>query len=342
MTDVERIAALVRFGYSEVEASFLCLAALQGGGYFVRRQFASFIGGKDGGRVSQLVQKALAHGHLKCSTWRRNAQLYHLSARPFYEALGQGENRNRRPREVLTIKNRLMGLDFVLAHRDAQYLATEQEKFDYFTRTLGLDPACLPAKLYRAARNKSTARYFVDKHPLFISPAGRPSSSAPAGVSFVFVDEGAATLSRFESYLEDYASLFGALRTFGLIYVAAERRHFHQAERLFERFLRNGAAGTDDVNAVSLDRIFDYFMARRRYEAGDTASFDRARLIELRDQRREFSGAVWENLYARWRNSGDRATLELLRPDAPRAPLCAAFSTFLLEHDYDLFGPFPG
>jgi hypothetical protein len=211
MTASERIRALIRFGYSEPEASFLCLAALQGG-YFLRRQYAFYIGGKDGGNVTQLVQKAVTKGHLRSSTWRQNTQLYHLCARPFYEALGQGENRNRRPREVLTIKNKVMGLDFVLAHRRVHYLATEQEKLDYFTGTLKLDVSQLPGKLYRSRKSAAaTARYFVDKYPLFLS-AEKEKTAAPGTppvVSFCFVDEGMLSTSRFESYLSEYSSLFG-------------------------------------------------------------------------------------------------------------------------------------
>ena len=48
MTNAERIQALQRLGYTEREAAFLCLAALHGG-YFLRRQYAQFLGREDGG-----------------------------------------------------------------------------------------------------------------------------------------------------------------------------------------------------------------------------------------------------------------------------------------------------
>lgn len=344
MTDTERVRALTRFGYLEREASFLCLAALHGG-YFLRRQVSSFIGVRDGGSTSELVEKALAKGHIKTSTWRKNTQLYHLCARPFYEALGQGDNRNRRTREILTIKNKVMGLDFVLAHRSVKFLATEQEKLDYFTGKLGLELPRLPAKRYRAAGPaETTTRYFVDKYPVFIScDAGEPSAACE-DVSFCFVDEGMATLSRFESYLEEYASLFAVLPRFHLIYVSANARPFAVAQRVFERFLIRGTIGDPgEIGTPLLDRVLAYFTARRLYESGQTASFDRAKLIQLRDLRREFCGAAWENRYARWKAGGNRETLAGLWPETPsRPPLCASFSTFLLEHDYELFGHFPG
>src|SRR5437660_9369780 len=100
LSDSQRVQALERFGYTETEAAFLCLAALHSG-YFLRRQYARFLGTKDGGSVSQLIERALANAHVKTSTWRQNTLLYHLCARPFYEALGQGENRHRRTRALL-------------------------------------------------------------------------------------------------------------------------------------------------------------------------------------------------------------------------------------------------
>ena len=230
-----RIEALQRFGYSETEARFLSVAALQGG-YFLRRQYAQFLGRQDGGTVTQLVQKALMNGHVRASTWRQKTQLYHLCARPFYEALGQGNNRNRRQRELLTIKNKIMGLDFVLAHPQHHYLATEQEKLDYFTGALKLDLSRLPAKLYHGRKSTEfTTRCFVDKYPVFLEVTSE--SGADPVVSFCFVDEGTVGLSRFETYLDQYSSLFISLPEFKVIYVAASIAHFSGAQRIFERFL---------------------------------------------------------------------------------------------------------
>ena len=59
MTNDERSDALRRFGYTEKEARFLCLAGLHGG-YFLRRQFAEFIGNSSGGTPASLIEKLLA------------------------------------------------------------------------------------------------------------------------------------------------------------------------------------------------------------------------------------------------------------------------------------------
>src|SRR5581483_7350925 len=133
-------------------------------------------------------------------------QVYHLCARPLYQAIGQANSRNRRRRQPLTIKNKLMGLDFVLDHPCAHYLATEQEKVSYFVNTFHVPMASLPAKHYRGVLpGDITPRYFVDKYPIF-----RPSAdvSTPAVVTFCFVDEGQTTTSHFETYLGQYGKLF--------------------------------------------------------------------------------------------------------------------------------------
>ena len=82
---------------------------------------------------------------------------------------------------------------------------------------------------------------------------------------------------------------------------------------------------------------------RRLYEAKELASFDRAKLIQLREGQREFSGESDEALYARWKAARDCAVFETLEPGAlPQPAVRGAFSTHLLEHDYGLFGSFPG
>jgi hypothetical protein len=337
ITETERIARLTRFGYNETEAQFLCLAALHGG-YFLRRQFGQFIRREDGGTVSQLTERALALVHVRTSTWRYNTQLYHLCARPFYEALGQGDNRNRRPREWAAIKNKVMGFDFVLAHRHVRYLATEQEKLDYFTGTLGLDPAVLPGKGYRARRRPVvTTRYFLDKYPLFLTEESR--EGMPPGPTFCFVDEGMISLSRFETYLAQYQVLFAALRAFQLTYVAANERHFAGARMMFARFLMSAVSGAGGHD--HREGLLAYFKARRLYETKQFASLDRSQLILFRDGRERFSDTDHEALYARWQTVGDVAIAQKPVPERAVAPrIRGTFSTYLLTYDYGLFGSF--
>lgn len=339
-TDSERVASLGCLGYTEREARFLSLAALHSG-YFLRRQYRGFLAQDDGGSVAQLIEKALAREHVRVFTYHHKTQIYHLGARPFYAALGQPDNRNRRQHEPITIKAKLMALDFVLANRDRFYLATEQEKVDYFTKTLGIDREILPTKLYRSALNgSSTARYFIEKYPLFLSEPPSPSNLTPPVVSFGFVDEGAVTLSGFETFLAQHRALFAALARFSVVYVAANAARCDRARSLFEHALSTDGDGALDPD---IRRLLNHFEARSLYDAKEFVSFDRASLIRLRNEQQEFSGPEWKAIYGLWQRGGASAVFEKLSVKRPRQDkLAGTFSACVLEHSYDFFGHVSG
>src|ERR1700674_2499242 len=112
LTNNERIENLMGFGYAEREAAFLCMAALNGG-FFLRRQFCPFIGSGAGGADATLVEQVLAKRHGTAIFGCQKAMIYHISARPFYKVIRQENNRNRRMRPPVSVKNRLMGLDYI-------------------------------------------------------------------------------------------------------------------------------------------------------------------------------------------------------------------------------------
>src|SRR5216684_1976810 len=229
MTNPERITALENLGYTSREAAFLCLAALHGG-YFLRRQYCGFIGKETGGTVAALVEKLQGQQHAVAISALNNTKIYHLGSRPFYALLGETDNRNRREHSTPAMKKRLMGLDFVLAHPNYRYLATEREKVDYFSGTLGISVSALPYKCYISLKTPSTTtRYFVDKFPIFFSETSPTEPRATA--NFCFVDEGSTTLSGFETYLGQYSALWLLLKDFEVVYVADTKRLYPAAER---------------------------------------------------------------------------------------------------------------
>ena len=136
MRNDERKVAIQRFGYTEREADFLCLAALHGG-YFLRRQYNAFLECHRGGNADRLIEKGALQGHIRVHESANRTQIYHVGAKSFFKAIGEEDNRNRRWRQPYPVKVKLMGLDFVLAHPQHHYLATEAEKLDYFAGTTG-------------------------------------------------------------------------------------------------------------------------------------------------------------------------------------------------------------
>ena len=333
LTEEERIQALERFGYSKAEARFLLIAALHSG-YFLRRQAAEFLGDPGRGSVAALVEKIFENGHATAAAYDRHTHLYHLCTRPFYAAIGQEDNRNRRMRECSTIKNKLMALDFVLARPDAHFLATEQEKLQHFLGTLNLSESDLPARTYGAASAVPTKRYFVEKFPIFVPPNDGQVDST----SFCFVDEGLTTPSHFETFLEHYGRLFSRLSRFNLIYVSARPAPFRWAESVFQKQLTKWMGDTYPRDPM-IKRLTSYFALRRSYEAKDFEALDRTKLLQLRNGQAEFSHPKYAELYEVWKAGGDIAVRQILSPKSLNKPTpSVSFSTFLLEHNYDFFG----
>ena len=333
MTSDERNAALKRLGYTEIESAFLATTALHSG-YVFRRQFAQFIGKSAGASVPVVFEKLLTKGHAKVIPLLHNTYLYHLAARPLYEAIGQGDNRNRRERQPSTIKNKLMSLDFVLAHRKNRFLATEEEKLSHFGMIGGVDASKLPSRHYSSSSGgKTTDRYFVDKYPIFLPE----NESISPVVSFCFVDEGLTTPSHFRTHLEQYRRLFLALPEFHLVYVAAGPAAPRWAEKTFEAFMakrENRGPGPGRVAA-----LLDHFAARRDFEARDLESFDREKLARFRADRTRFSGTGMDELFEGWKVGGSAIVHARFAPEFPSATMPkASFSTHLLEHNYDCFG----
>jgi hypothetical protein len=339
MRNYERIDALKIFGYTEREAAFLNLAALQGG-YFLRRHYTESIGKEIGGTAASLVEKLLSQKHATATTALNNTKIYHLSSRPFFASIGETDNRNRREHSHLLVKNRLIGLDFVLAHPRYQYLATEREKVDYFSGVLGIPLLDLPYKRYISPKTQSTTtRYFVDKYPIFLRETGS-TESRPA-VCFCYVDEGAVTLSGFETYLTQYSVLWRCLGTFSLIYIADTNRLFAAAERRFASYLGH-IQGTGNIDNAQIARqMIEHFEARSLYEKGDLGSFSRDKLIRLRNEGAEFSTPEHQALYERYKTGGAQAVFNSIAPGV-RITLSynGTFSTYLTKHRYDFFGKY--
>jgi hypothetical protein len=332
MTNDERKAAIQRFGYTEREAAFLCLAALHGG-YFLRRQYNAFLNCGRGGNADRLIEKGVFQGHVRVHESANRTEIYHVGAKPFFTVLGEEDNRNRRWRQPYAVKVKLMGLDFVLAHQQHHYLATEAEKLGYFVGTLGLNHRHLPQRVYRSRHGRNiTTRYFVDKFPLFLSGA---SSAQPPVVGFCYVDGNLGKPSGFDTYLLQYRELFRRVDGFWVVYVAADERMFPKAERIFGRVCANGAEAVHVARDPDIERLCDHFRARVLLERRETSSFGKARLDRLREELAEFRGPEYEALYCRWREWGDGV---LGGSSEARAKGSGGFWTYRVGHDYDLFG----
>jgi hypothetical protein len=332
MTARERIEALQCFGYDPQDARFLSLAALHSG-YFLRRQHLSFIQGTKGWKDVALIRKLKSNRHCRIHVFRHNRMVYHLFSKPFYAALGEENNRNRREHQPSTIKNKLMGLDFVLENPAHEYLTTEHEKVAYFTLTLNIAPEDLPVRWYESSNQKATAKHFADKYPIFVAETARDRTPL---AHFCYVDEGLQSTDRFATFLSQYSRLFASLSDYRVIYVAGNSRLFEAAGSTFEKFL--AAQGMVPVDPKTRE-LLDYFEMRKRFESRDFSGLDTARIIRFRDEKKRFAGEGYETLYRQWQAGGTAAIVAVLHPgNADREQHYLRFSTHALNHDYDLFG----
>jgi hypothetical protein len=332
MTDDERISNLKSLGYSEREAEFLCLAALHSG-YFVRRQFLCFVERTRGKLDERLTDKALKAGHAKALTFRYKRIVYSFCSKPFYDALGETDNRNRRMHEIFTIKNRLISLDFVLKHRSCRFLETEAEKVAFFRDELKIGVEYLPTKRYRSQESSSTTdRYFIDKFPIRISTHVEGQFT----VDFCYVDGGAHSTAGFETFIGQYRSLWARVPAFRLVYIATSSGQFPRALRAFERLV---GRGSDIPLDPEIERLLNYFRNRELYERRELQTFDQPKLIQFREDRRAFSEAKHEALYEAWKRGGDDAVMNDLCPESrPNSAMKCEFLPYFSPFRYELFG----
>ena len=283
-SSIENLRSL---GYTQDEAKFLYLVAMHSG-YFSARQYLTFTGAKSGDKSMTFTQKLLGKGHAAARMLLRNGRVYHLFSRLVYRAIGREHLRNRREHSVEHMRTKLAILDFVLGHLDYRYLETEDAKVDYFCRDLGIAKSVLPAKHYAGAiRERTTARHFVDKFPMFFSP------ESPV-VTFSFVDPGLLSLSSFDTHLFAYSSLFSVLPEVQFVYIATRSTHFEVARELFE--LTAPRVTNPDPGVEGLR----YFTYRSYGENNEYATLDAEQVEYLKVATERYQDPRIEALYRPW------------------------------------------
>jgi len=325
-SSIENLRSL---GYTQDEAKFLYLVATHSG-YFSARQYLTFTDTKSGDKSMAFTQKVLGKGHATARMLLRNGRVYHLYSRLVYRAIGREHLRNRREHSVEHMRTKLAILDFVLGHLDYRYLETEDDKVAYFCRDLGIARFVLPVKHYAGAiRERTTARHFVDKFPMFFSP----ESSLPPVVTFSFVDPGLLSLASFDTHLFAYSSLFSAVPHVQFVYIATRPTHFEAARELFEV---TAPRVTDPDPGVEGLRYFTY---RRYWENKEYAKLNAEQVEFLKDATERYQDPRIETLYRPWLlgQIPVNAVTEEFRRAAPKRNV--SFRTELVDGQTALFEP---
>src|SRR5438552_8031089 len=128
-----RVGTLMRFGFTERQARFLT-HVLVFSGAFLERQYRMFTGLAHGQKTHDFLAKLVSSGYATPITpgALHRGRLFHVQFKPLYEAIGEANNRNRRPASLGRFVERLMLLDAVLGDRRYGWLGTEQDKRTYF------------------------------------------------------------------------------------------------------------------------------------------------------------------------------------------------------------------
>ena len=191
-----------------------------------------------------------------------------------------------------------MGFDYVLAHREHQYLATETNWTTFQVPWESIAATCLGA---------SIARRTVESRPLGTSWISSRSSSRARSAggllwSVLLHRRGGQKAIRLRHLL---AAVQRSVRSAGLVPVAADQSMFAKAKRIFSR--RCPGSGRGRTARPSIRKSGDcwiMFYDRDLLEQRQTASFDKRQLDQLSDELREFRGPKYEVLFRHWRQQG--------------------------------------
>lgn len=227
MIMIDPIPALETLGYTEREASFLYLVAMHSG-YFLRRQFDYFIDRHKGAIAQHFLEKAQVAGHIRVFDYGQRWHVYHLFAKPIYRLLGNADSQHRRAKGDAQIKAKLMALDYVLENDTEHFLATEDERRDYFTLSRGLPSDLLGNRM-------TGALPFLNAFPVSLTDRMNPQHSP---VRFGFIDEGQLSTAKFLRFVVSMEPIFCALNHVEIVYIADSEHNFPAVRHIFSRHLR--------------------------------------------------------------------------------------------------------
>jgi hypothetical protein len=278
----DRLAKLLDFGYTEVEARFLYLAATHSG-YFTVRQFLDFAHAKSGKRNARLVEKLFSLGHASAQRYTRRSLVYHLCSRQLYSAIGKDYLRNRRQHELTHIKTRLLALDFILAHPREDYFETAEAKRRYFIQRFQV---C--ENLFSRSEEHGSVITFADRFPLCVA---YPSPEYMPVVTFSYVAHHHRNLDTYIAHLRMYRPLFRQLPGFQFLYISTTTGLQKEAVGLFSLL----------VEGKGLSDLTRYFDLETKWEHEQYRLITDQDAIFLSEARKHYTGDSIATLYHLWK-----------------------------------------
>lgn len=291
----ERVQAMTTFGFTERQARFL-VHVLVHSGVFIERQYRAFAGIAHGQNTRDFVAKLVNRGYATPITpgALHRGRLFHVQYKPLYEAIGEPDNRNRKPASLGRFVERLMLLDAVLAERRYTWLGTEREKTQYFFAGLLKDD--LPTDWYPHVTfgegQEKTTRYFPEKLPI-----GVPRDGGRRHMFLYLVTR--EVPAEFRLFLLRYADVLKAVDEWTIRLLVPRR--FRNAAALYRYAFRD--AFTLPLTPNQVEELDWYFRARQGPTTDPAPDPD----LDLVTAGRKFGAARFRALHRMWEREGTAA-----------------------------------
>ena len=285
-----REGAMKTFGFTERQARFL-VAVMLHGGVCAERQYCKFAGIAHGQKAHDFSKKLVDRGHATSTApgALHQGRFYHVHHKTLYRAIGEPDNRNRKPLTCAAAIERLMLFDAVLAEPQLTWLGSAHDKVSYLSdRASQLRSEELPHLSFGQSK---VIRHFPDKLPIGVHRDGRPEV-------FLYLVTRSSPVD-FRVFLDRHAELWRALYHWELRVLLP--RPFWSEQVAYERAFYEQLA--TPISLSESEELAWLFRERRRLAVTSIASSDaRFRTAEQRFRAPRFS---W--LYRAWRRSGDAA-----------------------------------
>jgi hypothetical protein len=289
-----RVEAVQVFGFTERQARFL-VHVLVHSGAFLERQYRTFARIAHGQKTHNFLAKLVGRGYAHAITpgALHRGRLYHVQYKPLYRAIGEPDNRHRKPAELGRFIERLMVLDAVLDDDSCTWLGTERDKRSYFILARPGGPERLQVldlpHLVFGQGDDQTVRHFPDKLPI-----GVPREGCRYVFLYLMTRE---TPDDFRMFLHRHRELLSTLYEWTVRILVP--RQFLKAAALYRRAVREEfmmPLKPGDVD--DLARLF-----RRRHAAANPPDAP----LEVAEAMQRHGRARLSTLRRTWSQDGDRA-----------------------------------
>lgn len=293
----ERVKALQPWGFNERQARFL-VNVLVFSGVFLERQYCRAMGIVHGQKSHDFVARLIAQGYVTAITPGsvRRGRMYHVQYTPFYEAIGERDNRHRKPATVGRLIRRLMLLDAVLSDERYYWLGTERDKFRYFDQVMKRDiPRDWYPHIVFQREDNETVRLFPEKLPIGVDKEGRDHVFLYLATTPYPWD--------FRQFLLRHVSLLQGVHRWRIRVLLPSR--IRKAKALYRYAFLDQIVRT--VDPWTIDRLSEFFKACRKTGAHVSRPED----PDLVKVYRSFGAIRFRALYRTWLRLGDITTFSI-------------------------------